>query len=242
MLGVSRTPDVKGEPDGRRSRRLGAEGDVDRLPGRGGDADDLARADGDGRAGADLLGQVDIGARSTFCSSTCRPGPGRCATHDGAALSADAGEVIVSTPPGYRADRRTARGAHVRERVRVPLLGHCRGTSSYFCCSELRAPGGDCSGMAERGWNRSGWAPRSLGKCRSCSMEIRTAYRRGERRLLPLPQERGERGLHRAGRAAVAQGERSRASEDRQRIVIGWRPVSGERMRRGTGWSATYAP
>ncbi len=35
------------------ARGLGAEGDVDRLPGRRGDGDDLARADGDGRAGAD---------------------------------------------------------------------------------------------------------------------------------------------------------------------------------------------
>ncbi len=107
MLGVTRQPEVQRRADDP-AGGLGRQMHVDRLPGRRGDADDLARPDGDGRAGADD-GPGELGRAG-------RAGGGHAARHrrratdHGAAGGADRrGDRLHAA--GHRADRRAARGA-----------------------------------------------------------------------------------------------------------------------------------
>jgi ATP-binding protein involved in chromosome partitioning len=118
-------------PRGSASSRCsaGAEGDVHRLPRRGGDADDLARPDGDGRARADD-GPGRVGAARHH-------GGGHAAGTGDAQLTMSqrvplAGAVIVSTPQDVRLiDAR--RGVRMFESVGVPVLGLVE-NMSFYCC------------------------------------------------------------------------------------------------------------
>ena len=70
----SRPPGVARRAHAEAAGALRAEGHVDRLPRRGGDADDLARADGAVGARRRCCARSP-GASSTCSSSTCRPAP-----------------------------------------------------------------------------------------------------------------------------------------------------------------------
>ena len=109
-------------------------GDVDRLSGRGRDADDLARADGDVGADADA-------ARGGLGRARCHggrhaAGHRRRATDHGAAGAAQRrGHRLDAAGSGAR--RRAARHRHVPP-VNVPVLGIVENMSTFICphCGE----------------------------------------------------------------------------------------------------------
>ena len=130
---------ARAQPPPRAGRRpdaadlgLGPEGDVDRLPGRRGDRDDLARPDGDGGAGADD-GPGRLGAARHHGGGHAARHRRRAA-HDGAAGAARrrgdrlhaAGHSTARCPPRrahVRARQRPgARRGREHERVRLPEL------------------------------------------------------------------------------------------------------------------------
>ncbi|CAA9219067.1 MAG: [4Fe-4S] cluster assembly scaffold protein Mrp (ApbC), partial [uncultured Craurococcus sp.] len=125
---------------------LGAEGHVHRLPRRGGDGDDLARPDGDGRARA-AHGPGGVGRARHHGGRHAARHRG-CAAHHVAAGAAGRGRHRLDAA-GRGADRRPARGEDVRE-------GACpraRGDREHvlLLLPQMRAPG-----RAVRPWRRAG--------------------------------------------------------------------------------------
>src|SRR6202041_1460869 len=99
---------------------------VDRLPGGRGNPNDLARPDGDGRAGADD-GPGPLGVLVVDMP----PGTGDAQLTMAQRVSLT-GAVIVSTPQDIALlDAR--RGVKMFERTRVPVLGLIE-NMSYYCC------------------------------------------------------------------------------------------------------------
>jgi ATP-binding protein involved in chromosome partitioning len=110
-------------------RALRAHRHVDRLPDRGGDADDLARADG--HVGADqMLREVEWGALDVMVVDM-PPGTGDAQLTMAQQVPLK-GAVIVSTPQDLALiDAR--RGIAMFKRVNVPVLGIVENMSTFIC-------------------------------------------------------------------------------------------------------------
>ena len=135
LLGLKERPQVIGGTHAQAARRLRPQGHVDRLPRRRGDADDLARADGDLGAHADAargrLGRARR-ARRRHAARHRR----RAAHHGAAGAARRRGHRLDAAGP--RADRRAASGLAMFRRVDVPVLGIVENMSYFLCphCGE----------------------------------------------------------------------------------------------------------
>ena len=213
LLAIKEKPEI-GRHAAQAHRALWPHGDVDRLPDRRGDADDLARADGDA-AITQMLREVEWGELDILVVDM-PPGTGDAQLTMAQQVPL-AGAVIVSTPQDLALiDAR--QGIAMFRRVKVPVLGIVENMSYFICphCGERSDIFGHGGARKEAG----GSTCRSSAKCRWTwrSAKRRTRACRWWRRS---PTARTRKSIARSPpRCATSCRAGPRGAEDRDRGVI----------------------